>query len=405
MARMIHRVFWVALVLSLYGTLPAARAAENAMEVPGCELAAHPKTYDGKMIRVRGTVNVEFEDFTLGVGKCESEQGIWLAFGGDVPGIVASTANDNFRKRGQDVQIEGVSYGIKKDEKFQKFYALIVARHGEKAEYRVTATLTGKFLSGEETKTAKGVTYGGYGHLGCCALLLITEVSDVTSVPPAKLSLRGVVVGPDKKPLAGVTIINDVLGGSPPERQTSVTNERGEFAFNNAGQQLRIKEPKFRPVALTVQPGGMPVRLRLQDARRSDWIIPKCENDGASERVGFSARFVLPSSMQSTLEKYEDRESIFIYNQGEGPASAELMISRNRDGTVGEANSVDSDWVEERWMKDFAGKLIGVDARGRTRRGEGWREATFNSGEVAEYWLRIGKSTDLDRIVDSVCLH
>jgi len=59
--------------------------------------------------------------------------------------------------------------------------------------------------------------------------------------------------------------------------------------------------------------------------------------------------------MRSTLEKYEDRESIFIYNQGEEPASAALTTSRNLDGTVGEANSLDSDW-EERWMKAARGK-------------------------------------------------
>jgi hypothetical protein len=401
---MIYRIFCAALVLSLCGALSAARGEENSVEVLSCELAAHPKAYHGKMIRVRGTANVNFEDFTLALGNCASEQGIWLAFGGDVPGIVVSMANDNFRKPGKDIEIEGVSYGIRRDDNFHRFYALIAARHGEKADYRVTATLTGKFFSGEEIKTAKGVRYGGYGHLGCCALLLITEVSDVTSVPPANLSIRGAVVGPDRKPLAGVTIINDVLGGSPPERQTSVTDERGEFRFADAGQQLRVKDPRYRPVALTVQPGRERIRLVLQDARESDWIIPKCENDGASERAGFSARFVLPSSMRSTLEKYEGRESIFVYNQGEESASAELTISRNLDGTVEEANSLDSDSVEERWMKDGAGKVMGVDVRGRTLRGEEWREAIFNSGEVAGYWLRIGKEVDLDRIVDSACL-
>ena len=401
---MIRRILWVTLVLNLCGTFSAVCAEESAVEVTGCELAAHPKTFDGKMIRVRSRVNVHFEDFTLGHGKCESEQGIWLAFGGDVPGIVASMANDNFRKPGKDIEVEGVSYGIKRDDNFHKFYALIAARHGEKADYRVTATLTGRFFAGEESKTAKGVTYGGYGHLGCCTLLLITEVSDVTSVPAANLSLRGVVVGPDKKPLAGVAVINDVLGGSPPERQTSVTNEQGEFGFTNAGQQLRVKDPRYRPVARTVQPGRTSIRLVLQDARESDWIIPKCASGGSDERIGFSARFVLPSSMQSTLERYEVRESIFVYDQGEEPASAELIISRNLDGTVDEANSLDSDWVDERWMKDDEGKVMGVDARGRTVRGEGWREAIFNKGDVAGYWLRTGKGAALDGIVNSACL-
>jgi hypothetical protein len=72
----------------------AAHAQEAPPEVPLCELANHPKSFDGKTIRVRGSLNVEFEDFTLALPHCETDQGIWLAFGGDVPGIVASMVNE-----------------------------------------------------------------------------------------------------------------------------------------------------------------------------------------------------------------------------------------------------------------------------------------------------------------------
>jgi hypothetical protein len=61
-------------------------------------LARNPRAFDGKLLRVRGTLNVEFEDFSLGIRNCETKQDIWLAFGGDVPGIVASTMNDSFRQ-------------------------------------------------------------------------------------------------------------------------------------------------------------------------------------------------------------------------------------------------------------------------------------------------------------------
>src|SRR5260221_10035344 len=101
---MIRRILWVNLVLNLCGTFSAVHAEENVVDVLGCELAAHPRTFDGKMIRVRSMVNVHFEDFTLGLGKCESEQGIWLAFGGDVPRIVVSMVNDNFRKHRKDIE-------------------------------------------------------------------------------------------------------------------------------------------------------------------------------------------------------------------------------------------------------------------------------------------------------------
>jgi hypothetical protein len=196
------------------------------------------------MIRLRGTLSVHFEDFSLETKDCGSEQGIWLAFGGDVPGIVASTANDGFRKPGVDITVNDVRYGIKKDENFHRLYALIAARHGGKPDYSVTATLTGKFFAGEERRSAKGAVYFvGYGHLGCCALLLITEVSDVESIPPANLNLSGVLIGANGEPVKGFTVIDDVLGGTPPNvRKLSRTSrENLRFPTRDSNFALRIQ--------------------------------------------------------------------------------------------------------------------------------------------------------------------
>lgn len=204
------------LFVAIAGLLCGSRsvcAQENPTDVPGCDLTRNPKAFDGKLIRVRGTLNVHFEDFSLGIRNCDSQQGIWLAFGGDVPGIVASLVNDSARKPGEDIKVNGVSYGIEKDENFRKLYALIAARHGDEPDYRVTATLTGTFFAGEERKLANGQKdFGGYGHLGCCSLLVIAKISDVESVPPANLNLRGVLLGVDGKPVEGFTVLDDVLG-------------------------------------------------------------------------------------------------------------------------------------------------------------------------------------------------
>ena len=59
--------------------LAAVQAAP--MDVPGCDLAKSPKAFDGKLIRVRGTLTVHFENFTLSIPNCDTRQGIWLAFG------------------------------------------------------------------------------------------------------------------------------------------------------------------------------------------------------------------------------------------------------------------------------------------------------------------------------------
>lgn len=375
------------------------------MEVSVCELARNPKAFDGKLIRVRGMLNVYLEDFSLGVANCKVDQGIWLAFGGDVPGVVPSTANDNFRKPGSQIRVDGVSYGITKDDSFRKLYALIAARHGDKPDYRVTATLTGPFFAGEESRTAKGaVNFIGYGHLGCCALLVITQVSDVGSVPPANLKIHGVLIGVDGKPVQGFKVFNDVLGGSPPERQIAVTNEHGEFEFLNSGQQLRFENSKYRPLALTVQPGGRAVRVRLQDAKYSDWVIPACSEVESRNRVGYSVLFALPKTMESSPFNNDDMQSLFVYPRGGEASSAELIISRRPGEMTEEADSLDSDWFEERWAKDTARNIIGIDARGRTKHGEYWRTAIFSGHDIASYRLRSGKPNTLDKIIDSACV-
>jgi hypothetical protein len=398
------RLARVVLFLGLCCVCRSARAQEKVLGMSGCELAKNPKTFDGKLIRVRGTLSVHFEDFSLLTDKCETQQGIWLAFGGDVPGIVVSTANDNARKPGSTVKLDGVSYGIEKDENFHKLYALIAARHGEKPDYEVTATLRGKFFAGEESRTIRGAAnFVGYGHLGCCSLLLITQVADVDSVPRANLTLHGVVTDVNGKPMGGLTVINDVVGGSPPERQKAVTNKHGEFTFFNSGQQLRIEDPRYRPLALTVEPGGMPVRVVLQEAKRSDWVISACGDSEPHGRIGFSALFVLPKDMESSPYKADDRESIFVYSHGEEAVTAELIISRNLDGSMEEANSLDSEQFGERWIKDSVGNVLGIDSRG-LRRGEYWREAVFFGNEIAGYWLRAGRPEKFDGILDSGCI-
>jgi len=381
-------------------------AQGNPVEVPGCDLAKNPKAFDGKLISVRGTLSVHFEDFSLGIGNCDRRQPIWLAFGGDVPGIVASMANDNSRKPGVDIKVNGVPYGIKKDENFHELYALIAARHGDKPDYSVTATLTGTFFAGEETKLANGQSdFHGYGHLGCCSLLIITQVSDVKSAPPANLDLRGVLIGVDGKPVEGFTVFDDVLGGSPPERQMTVTNKKGEFAFSNSGQQLRIEDPKYRPLALTVEPGGAPIRVKLQNAKQSDWVIPVCGEIDSSTRIGFSVLFTLPKTMESSPFDNHDMHSFFVYPHGGDADSAELIISSGLEKTIDAIDSLDFKFFEERWIKDSAGNVVGMDARGNTKDTTYWRSAIFSSGDTVSYSLETGKQpNELNQIIDSACI-
>jgi hypothetical protein len=390
--------------------LRSVYAQEHPAEVPGCDVAKNPKAFDGKLIRVRGTVHVRFEDFSLGIENCDTAQSIWLTFGGDVPGIVASTINDNFRKAGADIRVNGAPYGIKKDENFRRFYALIAARRGDEPVYRVTATLTGAFFAGAERKLASGQTYyAGYGHLGCCDLLVITQVSDVESVPPADLNVSGKVVGPDGKPVNGFVVFDDVLGGYPPIRQQSITNEKGEFEFSDSGQSLLFENPRYRPLALTVEPGGAPIRVRLEDAKQSDWVPPSCAQLGDSAgRIGFTVLFALPSTMVSKRLDQTDggMHSYLIFPRGSSEYDPELVITTTDSEAPADLDvSLDSKWSEYRWIKDSAGTVIGVDSRGRSNHSKYWRTAFFLGHDTVSYSLRSGRQRiSLDRVLDSACI-
>ena len=389
-----------------------ASAQQRPTDVSACELAKDPKNFDAKLIRVRAGLNVYFEDFSLAIPNCKSDQGIWLAFGGDVPGIVASMVNDNIRKPGSDLQVNGVSYGLKRDDSFLRLYALISAWHRnekyleEKPAYKVTATLTGMFFAGEEEKTTEGgATYSGYGHLGCCSLLVITQVSEVDSVPPAALNVRGTVVDPDGKPAEGIEVIDDIEGGWPPVRRRILTDGHGEFSFSNSGQQLRIQNPNYRPLAITLHPGGAPARVKLEDANQSNRIVPDCGNANSAHRIGFSLLFDIPNALESAPFDDDDSHYIFVYPKGGETAEAKLIISRSPEQTEDESSSISSKWMRERWVRNTVGKIIGIDSRGQDRRGGNLRSLAYFGHDVAGYVLEPGEKPDvLDRVLDSVCL-
>jgi hypothetical protein len=390
------------ILLITVGCVPSTAFAQAApVEVTRCELGKTPRAFDQKLIRVRGTLNVYFEDFTLSNRGCDSDQQIWLGFGGDVPGVITSTVNDNVRTSGVDITVEGVPYRVDKDDNFRKLYALIAAKSGDKPKFRVTATLVGRFFAGEPTVGGDGVTrFTGYGHLGCCALFVIQKVSDVESIPSANLNLRGIVIGTNGKPAQGITVLNDVIGGTPPQRQTTVTDESGAFSFTNSGQELRVEDPRFRPLAIPVDPGGGPVRVLLEDAVKSDWILRTCANDIASTRVGFSVQFVLPETMHSSLKDFDDHKSILIFKQGDDDTSAHFFISVWKEWSSVAPSSLGSKDFEERWIKDDRGQIIGRESRGR-----GWREADFFERETASYRLQSRKErNEFDRILDSACI-
>ena len=174
--------FFAILIAMAFGLATNGRSENvpvpaGAEKVSLCALQADPDAYNHKMIDVHAVVSHGFEDFTLSDPACEPRSGIWLEYGGLVDseteyccGVKVGTP------RGTALVVEGIATRLIDDALFRRFDARVRGRS------RVTfrAHLIGRFYAGLKQHTPKGDFWGGYGHLGCCSLLVIEQVLAVS---------------------------------------------------------------------------------------------------------------------------------------------------------------------------------------------------------------------------------
>jgi hypothetical protein len=162
----------VALIIGQIGNAQPIRVAL-------CDLVSNPTKYSKQVIEVRSRVSLEFEDFSLVTDGCDRKaRSIWLVYGGDEPTPTMSTVNDQIRKPGAVLSVEGQRIILERNADLDLFKRRLEARRlndelhcNQCSLYRVTATLTGVFFAASDD--------GSYGHLGCCHLLAIERISDV----------------------------------------------------------------------------------------------------------------------------------------------------------------------------------------------------------------------------------
>ena len=142
------------------------------------------------MVRFKGRLEFEFEGHNVDDTACASpllHTGIWWTYGSE--SLLAPAPEKE--------HIESLISPVLRNSEFDKFQALTHAHrllrpdgqscnsHRACAYYGVVATYTGRFFAG---KVMPGRTRaGGFGHMGCCHLFVIEQISDVnakrTSVP------------------------------------------------------------------------------------------------------------------------------------------------------------------------------------------------------------------------------
>lgn len=193
LSQTINRVMRFRFSLGATLLLAASAQAKTPIEVSACDLVKDSAKYNQQLVRVRGKISIGFENFSLQTGDCGKDlTGLWLAYGGDEPTPIISTANDRERRPGSVLKIDGIPVPLTRNADLELFTRRTAAarlagpdnlcQYSECRLYEVSATLTGIFFA-----TSPDSPLSGYGHLACCHLIAIEKISQVearrTSVP------------------------------------------------------------------------------------------------------------------------------------------------------------------------------------------------------------------------------
>ena len=190
---------WRALITSIVFFILVGSAAfafsEEPERVSVCQLKADPGAFNHKLVQLTSFIAHGFEDFTLQDPNCGSWPDIWLEYGGKAAsGTMYCCGASNARTRPKQMEIENVSITLVEDDNFHKLDGLLqvpgtyATAHG---------TVVGRFFSGKESSYPNGKHWGGYGHMGCCSLLVIQQVLAVDPHDRYDLDYESYVDQPD----------------------------------------------------------------------------------------------------------------------------------------------------------------------------------------------------------------
>jgi len=161
---------------------PGLLWSEEPIKVTVCQIQKDPPAFDHKLVEVEAFVSQGFEDFTLFDPSCYIYPEIWLEYGGKVnSGTIYFGPGTDSRTRPEDLVVQNIPIPLVDDATFYKFDERIHIK-GPRGHGPVThATLVGRYFAGRKEKYPNRTSaWSGFGHFGCCTLLAIQQILDVT---------------------------------------------------------------------------------------------------------------------------------------------------------------------------------------------------------------------------------
>jgi hypothetical protein len=239
-----------ALLLFLcFVTVVAARA--QTVDTTVCEVLKNPASFDGKIVRLKGTVISGFDEFAIKDSTCgQAVNGIWLSYPEGTKAKSGPVAMVQLRldKNSAATTIPNrAPVTLDKNKDFKQFDSLLATPYKSVTclgcmKYTVTATLTGR-IDGSKTAgatregTGKFTAANGFGNMSLYpARLVLQSVADVSSAeidysksPAAKDNSGPENIG---DPVEAAHSAARAFGGSSAGEQL----ERAASAFGKPGE-------------------------------------------------------------------------------------------------------------------------------------------------------------------------
>lgn len=180
----------VSLLIGLAGISISAVAQDVPLEAPKrpiidttvCQLRSSPAEFDHKQIRVNAYLSLGFEDAGMHDPSCpENSSRNWQSSNRDWRGFWVEFANE--------AEHEGVKgfLPLVEDAKLQQFNDVF----NQRGSQMLRAVLIGTFYEAkplEDSEPGKiSLAIGGFGHMGCCHLFVVSQVESVETQYSADL--------------------------------------------------------------------------------------------------------------------------------------------------------------------------------------------------------------------------
>jgi hypothetical protein len=164
----------VALSIAALPSFAQTTFTPEPRQVTFCELSRDPALYNHQLVRITAFVAHGFEEFQIREPDCPTQGfSIWLMYGGKAESntVYCCPGEAGREMRSEPLSIEGVQVPLFEDQIFSQFIDLLK----KEPDTTIRTTVVGRFFSGNKVPDTS-TRWRGYGHIGCCSLLVIQQV-------------------------------------------------------------------------------------------------------------------------------------------------------------------------------------------------------------------------------------